>query len=162
VFPFLVFVQVIGWTVHVHHIGPEIRWWTRAEWTRRRAQTESTTVLRVPAVLNVFFHNIFVHVPHHVDTRIPWYHLPAAAAAIDRALPGVVVDRPFRVRDYLASTRACKLYDFDAGAWLQYPSRSPSTTPKPQPRPWARDSAGRSKRGRRTAGLGTRTDRARS
>lgn len=123
VLPFLVFVQIIGWTVHVHHIGPDIRWWTRAEWTRRRAQTESTTVLRMPRPLNLFFHHIFVHVPHHVDTRIPWYHLPEAAAAIESAIPGTVIDRPFRISDYLAATKACKLYDFEAGRWEGYPER---------------------------------------
>ena len=118
--PTLVFMQVIGWAVYVHHVGPEIRWWPRNEWSRWRGQMESTTILRMPRLLNVFFHNIFVHVPHHVDMRIPWYELPAAAAAIEAEFPGVVVDRPFRLRDYLRTARACKLYDFERGAWLSY------------------------------------------
>lgn len=122
VVPFVVFIHVIGWTVHVHHIGPDIPWWTRDEWTRRRAQTESTTIVRAPWLLNLVLHNIFVHVPHHVDTRIPWYRLPAAATAIEQVVPGVV-DEPMRLRSYLRSTRACKLYDFDAHRWHGYPSR---------------------------------------
>lgn len=121
--PFLVFTQVIGWTVYVHHVGPDIPWWTRSEWTRLRAQTESTTVLRMPALLDRVFHHIFVHVPHHVDTRIPWYHLPEAAAAIEAVTP--VVDQRFRVRDYLAATRACKLYDFDGQRWMTYREAAP-------------------------------------
>lgn len=77
---------------------------------------ESTTVLRMPRVLNVFFHNIFVHVPHHVDTRVPWYRLPAAAAAIETSFPGTVIDKPFSVKDFVrehagasctTSPRAC-------------------------------------------------------
>jgi omega-6 fatty acid desaturase (delta-12 desaturase) len=120
VVPFLLFSGVIGWTVYVHHIGPDIRWWTARDWTRRRAQTESTTVLRIPRVLNVFLHHIFVHVPHHVDTRIPWYKLPEAAAAISAALGDTVADRRLRLRDYLHTTRTCKLYDFDSGRWLPY------------------------------------------
>ena len=120
VLPFLVFIQIIGWTVYVHHVGPDIRWWTRAEWSPWRGQMESTTVLRTPRFLNVFFQNIFVHVPHHVDTRIPWYHLPAAAVAIEAAFPGTVIDKRFRVSDYLRGTRQCKLYDFAAGTWLTY------------------------------------------
>lgn len=121
VLPFLVFSQVIGWTVHVHHVGPDIPWWTRQDWTRRRAQTESTTILRMPRMLDLVFHNIFVHVPHHVDTRIPWHRLPEAAAAIDGALPGTLVDRLFRVRDYVRAVRSCKLYDFGNRRWLTYP-----------------------------------------
>jgi omega-6 fatty acid desaturase (delta-12 desaturase) len=118
--PFVVFVQLIGWTVYVHHVGPDIRWWTAEAWTPWRAQLQSTTVLRAPRLLNVVFHNIFIHVPHHVDTRIPWYRLPAAAAAIEAACPDVVVDEPLRAGAYLRATRACKLYDFEQQRWLTY------------------------------------------
>lgn len=120
VVPFLIFTGVIGWTVYLHHVGPEIRWWTGPEWTRRRAQTESTTILRAPWLLNLFLHHIFVHVPHHVDTRIPWYRLPEAAEAIKAELGDTVVDNQLRLRDYLRTTHACKLYDFDAGHWHTY------------------------------------------
>jgi acyl-lipid omega-6 desaturase (Delta-12 desaturase) len=120
VVPFLVYIQLIGWTVYVHHIGPDIRWWTPREWSRSRAQTESTTILRIPRALNVFFHHIFVHVPHHVDVRIPWYRLPDAARALHAAVPGTIVDRRLRVVDYLRATRRCKLYDFERGLWLTY------------------------------------------
>lgn len=136
VLPFLVFVQVIGWAVYVHHVDPAIRWWGRREWTPSRGQLESTTVLRLPRVFNVFFHDIFVHVPHHVDTRIPWYHLREAAASLEAAFPGMVKDQRFRVSSYLAATRACKLYDFDRGAWLTYgavdigPSRAKPSGPR--------------------------------
>lgn len=124
VLPFLGFIHVIGWAVYVHHVGPDIPWWTREEWTRLRAQTESTTILRAPWLLNLVFHNIFVHVPHHVDTRIPWYHLPAAAAAIEAGTSAAIVDKPMRLGDYLESTRRCKLYDFEAHTWQPYPRRA--------------------------------------
>jgi acyl-lipid omega-6 desaturase (Delta-12 desaturase) len=120
VVPFLVYVQLIGWTVYVHHVGPDIRWWTPREWNRSRAQMESTTILRIPRALNVFFHHIFVHVPHHVDVRIPWYRLPDAARALHTARPGTIVDRRLRIADYLRATRRCKLYDFERGTWLTY------------------------------------------
>ena len=29
VVPFLIFVHIIGWTVYVHHVSPDIRWWSR-------------------------------------------------------------------------------------------------------------------------------------
>ncbi len=120
VVPFLLFSGVIGWVVYLHHVGPQIRWWTSQQWTRRRAQTESTTILRAPGPLNFFLHHIFVHVPHHVDARIPWYQLPRAAEAIKAELGDTVVDMRLRFRDYLSTTRRCKLYDFDAGRWLRY------------------------------------------
>jgi omega-6 fatty acid desaturase (delta-12 desaturase) len=121
VVPFLIFVQVIGWTVYVHHVAPDIRWWTRRDWTQFKGQMESTTIVRIPAVVNrLWFHNIFVHVPHHVDARIAFHQLPEAAAAIAAAYPDTVRSSRFSIRSYLRATRACKLYDFDAGRWLTY------------------------------------------
>lgn len=126
VVPFLLFMQIIGWTVYVHHVSPDIRWWTRRDWTQFKGQMESTTILRVPSIINrLWFHNIFIHVPHHVDTRIPFHQLPTAAAAIADAYPNTVRSSRFSLRDYVRATRACKLYDFDAGHWQPYAAARP-------------------------------------
>jgi acyl-lipid omega-6 desaturase (Delta-12 desaturase) len=122
VVPTFLFMWTIGFAVYVHHIAPDVKWWPRRTWTRYHGQMEGTTVLRIGRFWNLFFYNIFVHTPHHVDVRIPWYHLPKAAAAIEAAFP--VVDRKLRVRDYVAHTRACKLYDFDEQRWVRYPTRA--------------------------------------
>jgi omega-6 fatty acid desaturase (delta-12 desaturase) len=79
---------------------------------------EGTTILRTPRWMNVFFHHIFVHVPHHVDMRIPFYGLPSAAKAIRDAYPETVIERRFSFRRYVRTTRHCKLYDFEQGTWL--------------------------------------------
>lgn len=118
--PFLCFNFVIGSFVHVHHVSPEIRWWKKREWTKFRGQMEGTTVLRAPKGMNFFIHWIMVHVPHHVDMRIPMYHLELATDAIEAAFPGTVHDEKLRFRDFMANTKACKLYDFDEGRWLTY------------------------------------------
>ena len=121
VVPFLLFAQIIGFTVYVHHVSPEIRWWQRREWSQFKGQMESTTILRIPRVVNrLFMHNIFVHVPHHVDVRIPFHQLPAAARAIAAAFPDTVRSSRLSVRAYLRATRNCKLYDFEHGRWLSY------------------------------------------
>lgn len=122
VIPFLLFCQTIGWVVHVHHISPDIRWWPRREWNRFRGQVEGTTILWGPPGWDFFVHWIMVHLPHHVDMRIPCYRLPEAARAIAEAFPDQVDERPIRVRDYLASTKACKLHDFETGTWHPYPA----------------------------------------
>lgn len=121
VIPFLLFIHIIGWTVYVHHIAPDIRWWPKREWTQYKGQMEATTVLEFPAAIDrLWFHHIFVHVPHHVDMRIPFHQLPAAAAAITAAYPDTVRPQRFSVLGYLRATKACKLYDFEAGRWLPY------------------------------------------
>ena len=119
--PFLVFVHIIGWTVYVHHVSPEIRWWTRRDWTQFKGQMESTTILYVPRIVNrLWFYNIFIHVPHHVDARIRFDHLPRAAAALADSFPDTVHAARLSLRQYLRTTRACKLYDFEDGCWLGY------------------------------------------
>ena len=118
VVPFLLFCQIIGWTVYVHHISPEIRWWPRADWNRFRGQVEGTTVLWGPPGWDLFFHSIMVHLPHHVDMRIPCYRLKDAALAIASAFPDDVDQRSIRLRDFRRSTRECKLYDFERGCWV--------------------------------------------
>ncbi|WP_195210404.1 fatty acid desaturase [Actinomarinicola tropica] len=120
VVPFLAFQFIIGSVVHVHHIAPDIRWWPRREWTKFKGQMEGTTILRAAPGLNLFFHWIMVHIPHHVDVRIPMYRLELAAEAIKEAFPDTVHDEKLRFRDFIANTRVCKLYDFEAGHWLSY------------------------------------------
>ncbi|MGO9198434.1 MAG: fatty acid desaturase [Acidimicrobiales bacterium] len=127
--PWIGLMYVFGSFVHVHHVSPEIRWWKKAEWTKFKAQMEGTTVLRAPMGTNFFIHWIMVHVPHHVDMRIPMYNLEAAAAEIEKAFPGTVHEGPLRFRDYVSNTRQCKLYDFDAGRWLTYAEASCEVPP---------------------------------
>ncbi|MEJ5255610.1 MAG: fatty acid desaturase [Acidimicrobiales bacterium] len=129
VVPFLVFSYIIGSFVHVHHVQPDIRWWRRREWTKFKGQMEGTTILRAPRGANFFFHWIMVHVPHHVDMRIPMYNLELAAEAIKAAYPDTVHDEPLRFRDFMRNTRRCKLYDFDAGRWLTYEEAAARSVP---------------------------------
>jgi omega-6 fatty acid desaturase (delta-12 desaturase) len=118
--PFAIWNYSIGISVYVHHISPDIAWHGRREWTRFKGQMEGTTILHIPVWANFFYHNIFLHVPHHVDMRIPFYHLPEASKAIVAAFPDVVRERRYGIGDYLRATRACKLYDFATHAWVGY------------------------------------------
>ena len=120
VIPFLGFNFVIASFVHLHPIQPNIRWWKRREWTKWHGQMEGTTVLRARFGLNFFFHWIMVHVPHHVDMRIPMYNLELATDAMKEAFPGTIHDEPLRFMDFVRNTRVCRLYDFDEGRWYTY------------------------------------------
>jgi omega-6 fatty acid desaturase (delta-12 desaturase) len=118
--PWILFNYAIGITVHIHHIGQDIPWHTRHEWNKFKGQVEGTTIHHVPRWLDFFLHNIFLHVPHHVDMRIPFYGLPAAAEAIKTRFGDVVREHPLKLSDYLRNVRRCKLYDFDRRVWSSY------------------------------------------
>lgn len=135
VVPFLAFNFVIGSFVHVHHVQPDIRWWPRREWTKFKGQMEGTTILRAPWGMNFFVHWIMVHIPHHVDMRIPMYNLEEAADAIKTAFPDTVHDDKLRFRDFIANTRQCKLYDFEKGRWYSYAEAAALPTPEAAPEP---------------------------
>jgi len=121
--PFLLWNYSIGIAVYVHHIAPDITWHERRSWTKFAGQMEGTTVLHIPGWLNFFYHNIFLHVAHHVDMRIPFYGLPAATEALRKHYGSVVRERVYRLRDYLWTTRTCKLFDFERGVWCDYAGR---------------------------------------
>ena len=118
--PWLVWNYFIGFTVYVQHIALDVRWHERSTWTRFKGQVQGTMNLRVPRWYNVFAQNIYLHVPHHVDMRIPFYGLPAAAAALQQHYGDAILNRRLRLRDYLDTTRRCKLYDFERGGWSGY------------------------------------------
>lgn len=120
--PFLLFCWSIGFTVYVQHIHPDMPWATRRGWNKVDAQLSTTTVFRLPRPLASFYHSIFVHVPHHVDPRIPCYHLEEANDAIEHAYPDMVLDEKLTVRGYVSTTRACKLFDFEGREWHDYAS----------------------------------------
>ena len=120
--PFVFWNYAIGFAVYVHHIAPEIPWFKRRDWTKFRGQVDGTTVLHMPRWVNFFFHNIFLHVPHHVDMRIPFYGLPKAVVAMREHFGDILREKQYGIRDYLQTTRACKLFDFEEGVWLGYKS----------------------------------------
>ena len=98
------------------------------QWTKFKGQMEGTTILRAPKGLDFFFHWIMVHIPHHVDMRIPMYNLELAADAIKAAYPDIVHDEPLRFGDFVANTKQCKVYDFEAHEWLTYTQASKRLT----------------------------------
>lgn len=120
VVPWLVFTWIIGTTVYVQHIHPDVAWHASERWSPLDAQVDGTATWRIPAWLNLFWHNVYVHAPHHLDPRIPFYHLPRAAAALEATLGDAVRPVRLRLRDYVDTTRRCKLYDFERGTWRGY------------------------------------------
>lgn len=129
--PFVLWNYSIGFAVYVHHISPQIQWFKRRDWTKFRGQVDGTTVLHMPGWINFFFHNIFLHVPHHVDMRIPFYQLPAAVDALRENLGPALHERDYKLGDYLQATRECKLYDFEQGRWYTYAEGAAVLTAEP-------------------------------
>lgn len=134
--PFVICSTILGWVVKVQHVAPDRQWHGDETWNKVRAQVEGTTVVRMPRGLDVFFHWIMIHVPHHVDMRVPMYRLPLAADALIEGRPDLVREERFTARTWFDITRDCKLFDDDTQTWLTYAegaalldARAAETTP---------------------------------
>ena len=130
--PFVAFNYTIGFAVYVHHIHDFIPWRKHKDWTPFYGQMLGTVNYHVPAPLNFFLHNIFIHMPHHVNMRVPMYHLPRALEEIKAVYGEYVIERNSMFLDYFKTTSRCKLFDVEKGTWLTYamPARKPDESPQ--------------------------------
>lgn len=68
----------------IHHTAPHIPFKPAAEWNAAKAQLSGTVHCDFPAWVEFLTHDISVHVPHHVSSKIPWYNLRAAHASLQQ------------------------------------------------------------------------------
>lgn len=74
--PVLVLAAIIGaWLFSVQHRGERTRWSRHESWDATSAALQSSTYLRLPAILQWFTGNIGFHHVHHLNPRLPNYRL---------------------------------------------------------------------------------------
>lgn len=129
VVPFLAFSWLIGFATFQHHTHPRVLWYRdEAEWNFFRAQVQSTVHVEFPRWLDRLLNNIMQHTAHHVDTRVPLYHLTNAQQALEAAFGEEnVITEPFSFAGMSETFRSCQLYDYDEHCWLTFDGRR--TTP---------------------------------
>jgi len=133
--PFLMFNYSIGFSVYVHHIHDFIPWKKHKDWTPFYGQMLGTVNYHIPAFFNFFLHNIFIHMPHHVNMRVPFYHLRRALGEIKEVYGEYVIERNSMFADYLRTTKKCKLFDPESGKWLSYAEASQGKVEEELPAP---------------------------
>ncbi|MEM7179554.1 MAG: fatty acid desaturase [Spirochaetota bacterium] len=120
VVPFIVWNYFIGFTVYIHHIHKDIPWKVSKDWTPYYGQMQGTINYHVNPIYNFFIHNIYIHSPHHVHMKIPFYNLNKALEEIKSVYGDEVKESKSIVKEYFASTLQCKLIDAKNGQWLTY------------------------------------------
>jgi len=68
----------------VHHTAPHIPFKPAETWNAAQAQLAGTVHCDFPAWVEFLTHDISVHVPHHVNSKIPWYNLRAAHDSLQK------------------------------------------------------------------------------
>jgi omega-6 fatty acid desaturase (delta-12 desaturase) len=117
--PYAVAMWLLGFLTYLHHTHPQIPWFNdREEWSFYRGQVLGTAHVQFGRRINGTIHNIMEHTAHHVDPRIPLYHLPIAQQDLENAFD--VVEHAFSLRSFAYTQRVCQLYDFENHCWLSY------------------------------------------
>ena len=115
--PMMLAAALGGYLFYAQHSFPGMRIVPDGEWTAWRAALVSSSYLRLGPVLRWFTGNIGYHHVHHLNSLIPFYHLPDAMAAIPELQhPGVTTLKP---RDVVACFRA-NLWDESSARMVAY------------------------------------------
>jgi omega-6 fatty acid desaturase (delta-12 desaturase) len=121
VVPFIVFNYFIALFVFLHHTHPEVPFFdNRSEWSNTIGQVYCSIVVRCSRLSELLIHNILIHVPHHVDSRIPFYRLKRAYADLQREYGAYIHEYRFRWSTVWTIFRRCQLYDFETKIWYTY------------------------------------------
>lgn len=110
-------------TTMMHHISEETPFLTREHWTTNASRLLLTTDYMYPRWLLFLTHYITVHTAHHVAPIIPHYNLTKAQAALKKAYPGLVRERPFTLSAVMHVVRDCHLYDPVRGYYRPFSSQ---------------------------------------
>ncbi len=74
--PVLIIAATIGvWMFYVQHQFDPNYWQRHEQWNRVHASLQGSSYYKLPSLLQWFTGNIGLHHIHHLDSRIPNYHL---------------------------------------------------------------------------------------
>ena len=130
VVPFLLWNWIMGAVIYFHHTHPRLAWYNDIDlWEAARDTGCNTVHVLFPAKLGRVLNNIMEHPAHHLDVRIPLYNLEAAHRVL--ADPAQVTQR-FSLQLIKDCVQHCKLYDYEAGHWIDFAGRpsGPALTPR--------------------------------
>ena len=99
VLPMLVATSLGAYLFYAQHNYPAAQRQTRADWSHVDAALHSSSFITMSPLMNWFTGNIGYHHVHHLNSRIPFYRLPEAMAALEELQsPGTTSLHPRDVR----------------------------------------------------------------
>ena len=129
--PFLTFAWLIGFATFQHHTHPRVLWYANVdEWNFYRSQLQGTVHVVFPQWIERLLHNIMEHTAHHVDTKVPLYHLTGAQRQLEMAFGDEVITESFSLAGLRRTFRTCRLYDYARHQWLDFDGM-PTTEARP-------------------------------
>jgi len=139
-----VWAYFMGMASYQQHTHPRTAWYDNLdEWNFYHVQLRSSTHVAMPAFVDRMLHNIMDHPAHHLDPTIPMYQLPESQKLLEQHAGEHAVVVPWTMKEFLRTTRVCKLYDYQEHRWLDFDGRptSPSGLSGLPPMPQAASTA---------------------
>ncbi len=109
--PWVVFHFWLSTVTMIHHNHPDIPYYPAQDWNPVKAQLFGTVHCEYPWWVELVCYKIGVHIPHHLTTAIPYYHLPAAHKAIKENWPEFVHESKFNWSYVQSIVGNCHLSD---------------------------------------------------
>jgi omega-6 fatty acid desaturase (delta-12 desaturase) len=95
----------------IHHTAPFIPFKDAKDWNAAKAQLSGTVHCDFPRWVEILCHDISVHVPHHVNSKIPWYNLRAATDSLRANWGEHMTEATFNWRMMKNIFTECHVYD---------------------------------------------------
>ncbi|KAL8145291.1 omega-6 fatty acid desaturase, chloroplastic isoform X2 [Apium graveolens] len=95
----------------VHHTAPHIPFKSAKEWNAAKAQLTGTVHCDYPRWIEILCHDINVHIPHHVSSRIPSYNLRDAHQSLQENWGKYMNEATWNWRLMKTILTVCHLYD---------------------------------------------------
>lgn len=95
----------------VHHTAPHIPFKSSDKWNAAQAQLNGTVHCGYPRWIEILCHNINVHIPHHISSKIPSYNLPVAHKSIQENWGKYLNEATWNWRLMKTIMTLCHVYD---------------------------------------------------
>jgi omega-6 fatty acid desaturase (delta-12 desaturase) len=127
VVPYTIWFTTFSMTAFLQHTNPQLRW--HRDVANMTSPPESTSVqVGIPQWMNYVTHYVLEHPVHHVSAMIPHYNLKRAQAALTDIVEPNIISMQFTVGNMRDVLRRCRIYDYDAHAWLDFEGQRTAVT----------------------------------
>ncbi len=121
ILPFIVFNYFIALIIYLHHTHPDIPFFDlKKEWSHSIGILYCSTIIHCSRFSKGLLHNIMIHIPHHLDIRIPFYNLPRAYQEIKKEYGHYFHEYRFSWNLVRKIFKRCKLYDYENKRWFTF------------------------------------------
>ncbi len=118
--PLIIMHSLIALTTLLHHTSPEIKVFNSKNWSKEESNLLGTVHVNYPRWLEIIIHDFNIHIPHHVSTAIPSYHLKPAYNSLKEKYGDIMPEHNLTFSHIIQVLDNCKLYDMEEDRFVRF------------------------------------------